>query len=104
MKLIPCRFYRFVSALFTVKHSAKHADFKACLFNPFAGCQKRTACRDDISEQIRTIADASLREAKAIDSPDLYSSTLRLVRHKKFNLKGLITDYNALGSEMYLDF
>ncbi len=62
----------------------------------------RDALYADISEQIRTIADASLREAKAIDSPDLYSSTLRLVRHKKFNLKGLITDYNALGSEMCL--
>lgn len=56
----------------------------------------------DITEQIRTIADASLREAKALDSPDLYSSTLRLARLKKFNLPGMIADFNSLGMEMSL--
>ncbi len=55
-----------------------------------------------IAEGLRTIADGAVRESRVQESPDLYSSTLRMNRHKPATISSLIEQYKATSIEREL--
>lgn len=56
----------------------------------------------DITEQLRTLADASVRAEESVDNPDYYYSVLRFNKLRQEHLAEIIKDYGHTASELSL--
>lgn len=62
----------------------------------------RSRLLDDMSSQLRSLADMALRASRTPDSSDYYYSVLRFMRLRNERLSEIITDYGKISSEMDL--